>query len=92
MDEALSDSPGRACVITFAEELVPSPGITSIIVEHPTKEGPCGARGIGELVSIPTAPAMINAMDHACGVRVRNLPVDQDWLARQLAAKPRGGK
>jgi xanthine dehydrogenase molybdenum-binding subunit len=53
-------------------------------VEHPTSEGPYGAKGVGEIVSIPTAPAITNAIYHACGVRVRRLPVDQDWLARQI--------
>ncbi|MBN1640338.1 MAG: GNAT family N-acetyltransferase [Anaerolineae bacterium] len=45
------------------------------IVEHPTAEGPYGAKGIGELPSIPTAPAICNAIYAATGVRVRVLPV-----------------
>jgi xanthine dehydrogenase YagR molybdenum-binding subunit len=40
---------------------------------------------VGEIVSIPTAAAITNAIYHACGVRVRRLPVDQDWLALALA-------
>jgi xanthine dehydrogenase molybdenum-binding subunit len=65
--------------------IVQTPEITSIIVEHPVSSGPYGAKGVGEIVSIPTTPAITNAIYHACGVRVRRLPVDQDWLARQLA-------
>ena len=61
------------------------PEIVSIIVEHPTSEGPYGAKGVGEITSIPTPPAIANAIYNACGVRVKRLPVDQDWLARQLA-------
>lgn len=64
--------------------IVHSPQIISFIVEHPTADGPYGAKGIGEIVSIPTAPAITNAIYHACGVRVKRLPVDQDWLVRQL--------
>jgi xanthine dehydrogenase molybdenum-binding subunit len=45
------------------------------IVEHPTAEGPYGAKGIGELPSIPTAPAICNAIYAATGVRVQELPV-----------------
>jgi CO/xanthine dehydrogenase Mo-binding subunit/aerobic-type carbon monoxide dehydrogenase small subunit (CoxS/CutS family) len=44
------------------------------IVEHPTADGPYGAKGIGELPSIPTAPAICNAIYHAVGVRVQKLP------------------
>jgi selenium-dependent xanthine dehydrogenase len=65
--------------------IVHTPEITSIIVEHPVSSGPYGAKGVGEIVSIPTPPAITNAIFNACGVRVRRLPVDQDWLVRQLA-------
>ena len=70
--------------------IVQTPEITSIVVEHPVSTGPYGAKGVGEIVSIPTTPAITNAIFHACGVRVRRLPVDQDWLARQLAEKGTG--
>jgi xanthine dehydrogenase molybdenum-binding subunit len=62
-----------------------SPDITSILVESPCSHGPYGAKGIGEITSIPTSAAITNAIYHACGVRVRRLPVDQDWLAMELA-------
>jgi len=65
--------------------IIHTPEITSIIVEHPVSSGPYGAKGVGEIVSIPTPPAITNAIFNACGVRVRRLPVDQDWLVRQLA-------
>ncbi len=67
--------------------IVQTPEITSIVVEHPVSSGPYGAKGVGEIVSIPTTPAITNAIFYACGVRIRRLPVDQDWLARQLAEK-----
>jgi CO/xanthine dehydrogenase Mo-binding subunit len=61
-----------------------TPEISSIVIEHPTAEGPFGAKGVGEISSIPTTPAITNAIYHACGVRIRNLPVDQDWLALEI--------
>lgn len=67
--------------------IVHTPEIIPIVVEHPAAEGPYGAKGIGEITSIPTAPAITNAITHACGVRIFRLPVDQDWLARQLASR-----
>ena len=56
------------------------------IVEHPTSTGPFGAKGVGELPSIPTSPAITNAIYNATGVRVMSLPVDQDALLRVIKA------
>ena len=39
---------------------------------------------MGELPSIPTSPAITNAIYRATGVRVRSLPVDQDELLRAI--------
>jgi xanthine dehydrogenase molybdenum-binding subunit len=61
-----------------------TPEITSIVVEHPTAEGPYGAKGVGEVVSIPTTPAITNAIYNAVGVRFDRLPVDQEVIARTL--------
>ncbi len=65
--------------------IVQAPEIIPIVVEHPTSEGPYGAKGVGEVSSIPTTPVITNAINNACGIRVRTLPVDQDWLALELA-------
>jgi xanthine dehydrogenase molybdenum-binding subunit len=64
-----------------------TPEITSIIVEHPTADGPYGAKGVGEICTIPTTPAITNAIYHAVGVRVDRLPVDQEMVARALWAR-----
>jgi xanthine dehydrogenase molybdenum-binding subunit len=61
-----------------------TPEITSIIVEHPTAEGPYGAKGVGEICSIPTTPAITNAIYNAVGVRIDKLPVDQELIAREI--------
>lgn len=61
-----------------------TPEITSIIVEHPTADGPYGAKGVGEISSIPTTPAITNAIYNAVGVRIDKLPVDQELIARTL--------
>lgn len=61
-----------------------TPEIISIVVEHPTAEGPYGAKGVGEIVSIPTTPAITNAIYNAVGVRVDSLPVDQEQIAARL--------
>jgi xanthine dehydrogenase molybdenum-binding subunit len=63
-----------------------APAIISHIVEHETAAGPFGAKGVGELPSIPTSPAITNAIYRATGVRVRSLPVDQDELLRAISS------
>ncbi|MBZ0130527.1 MAG: molybdopterin-dependent oxidoreductase [Rhodobacteraceae bacterium] len=50
------------------------PRITSIFIEKPEPEGPFGARGLGEHVLIPTAPAILNAIRHASGARLTQVP------------------
>ncbi|HTV69738.1 MAG TPA: molybdopterin cofactor-binding domain-containing protein [Rhizobiaceae bacterium] len=50
------------------------PPIETILVEVPDPEGPFGAKGLGEHVLIPTAPAILNAIRHATGVLVTKVP------------------
>ncbi len=65
-----------------------TPEITSLIVEHPTAEGPYGAKGVGEICSIPTTPAITNAIYNAVGVRVDSLPVNQEKILWALINTP----
>jgi xanthine dehydrogenase molybdenum-binding subunit len=58
--------------------------IKVIIVEDPTSEGPYGGKGVGEISTMPVPPAIVNAIYNACGIRFKNIPIDQDWLALQL--------
>jgi xanthine dehydrogenase YagR molybdenum-binding subunit len=50
------------------------------IDEHDPHVNPMGAKGIGEIGMVGTAAAIANAVHHATGVRVRNLPVRLDKL------------
>ena len=52
-----------------------SPKVISIMEEHPITSGPFGAKGVGEIVSIPTPPAITNALYNAIGMRVDSLPI-----------------
>ncbi|MGB8645637.1 MAG: molybdopterin cofactor-binding domain-containing protein [Anaerolineae bacterium] len=61
-----------------------TPEIVSFVVEEESSTGPYGAKGIGEISSIPTTPAITNAIYNAVGVRIRRLPVDQDSLLRAM--------
>jgi CO/xanthine dehydrogenase Mo-binding subunit len=64
-----------------------TPEVISFFIEHETNDGPYGAKGVGELASIPTTPAIINAIYNATGVRCYSLPADKKWLKSRLAAE-----
>ncbi|MCA9907363.1 MAG: xanthine dehydrogenase family protein molybdopterin-binding subunit, partial [Anaerolineae bacterium] len=61
-----------------------APEIVSRLVEDRAAEGPYGAKGVGEIPSINTTPAICNAIYNATGVRIYSLPVDQDALLRAI--------
>jgi len=58
-----------------------------IIKETPRAKGPLGATGIGEMTMVSTAPAVINAIYDACGVRIFDLPATPEKIKAALAAK-----
>lgn len=62
------------------------PEITSHLVEARSSDGPYGAKGVGEIPSINTTPAICNAIYNATGVRIYSIPVDQDALLLALRA------
>ena len=68
-----------------------TPQITSFVVEHPTRDGPYGAKGVGEIAGIPTAPAITNAIFNAVGVRVDHLPADHEFIWKELEKQKTNG-
>ena len=81
-----TDRIGRYRVPRFVD----SPHIKSLFVEAPTSHGPYGAKGIGELVCVPTAPAIANAIYHAIGFRAHSLPIKTEQIKAWLANKESG--
>lgn len=59
----------------------------SFVDEHDPHVNPLGAKGAGELATIGVAPAIANAVYHATGRRVRDLPITAEQLLR-LAQQP----
>ncbi len=62
------------------------PPVESILIEVPDPEGPFGAKGLGEHVLIPTAPAILNAIRHATGALVRKLPATPTRVLEAIGA------
>jgi CO/xanthine dehydrogenase Mo-binding subunit len=51
--------------------------------EHPYEHGPGGAKGIGELPMDGPAPAILNAVEDATGIRFNHVPLlAEDFLER----------
>lgn len=66
------------------------PPIETILVEVPDPEGPFGAKGLGEHVLIPTAPAILNAIRHAVGVEVTKVPATPSRILAAIRAREAG--
>lgn len=75
----------------FTDYVLPTaldvPAIEVAIVEKPAPKGPFGAKGVAEASLLPTAPAIVNAIYDAVGVRIRELPATPEKIVAGLKAK-----
>ncbi|MBI5967648.1 MAG: molybdopterin-dependent oxidoreductase [Deltaproteobacteria bacterium] len=82
---------GKPANTNFRDYRVPTsldaPEVTSIFVEAAHKEGPYGAKGVGEPALAPTAPAIGNAVYDAIGVRIKDLPITPEKVLKALREK-----
>ena len=85
--------PGRT--ENLHDYLIPScgdmPEIETIFIEKPDPVGPMGAKGLGEHVLIPTAPAILNAIHDATGAWVERLPALPHRVLAAIDAAGGGG-
>jgi xanthine dehydrogenase molybdenum-binding subunit len=62
------------------------PEVKVLFVEHEGDDGPYGAKSVGEIATVPTAAAVVNAVSHALGVTFTDLPVTPEKVIAALAA------
>ncbi len=79
----------KALTKEFSTYLIPTvldiPDRTrSVILEYPDPIGPYGARGMGEMPYLPFAPAVIDAVHQATGVRFHSFPLTAENVLRGL--------
>ncbi|MFL0267105.1 xanthine dehydrogenase family protein molybdopterin-binding subunit [Candidatus Clostridium radicumherbarum] len=78
----------------FSDYIIPTskdiPKVKSYFIEEIEESGPYGAKGLGEPAMIPTAPAILNAIYDAVGVRIYDMPATCDKLL--LAIKNKNNK
>ncbi len=63
------------------------PEISPILIETIDPNGPFGAKGIGECAMVPTAPAVVNAIYDAVGIRIKDLPATSEKIFDALKEK-----
>ena len=67
------------------------PDVDTIIVESDDPEGPFGAKECGEGALSPIIPAVCNAIYNAVGVRVMRVPVDPDYIIKEIERLRKAG-
>ena len=92
LGEQLLYEGGRAVNPSYADYVLTraphAPPVDVVFVGTGSPRGPHGAKSIAEIALMPTAAAVANAVAHAVGVRVRELPISPDRVVRGLRAAP----
>jgi CO/xanthine dehydrogenase Mo-binding subunit len=70
--------------ILTAKDAIP---LQTVTIETDDKDGPYGAKGIGEPGCVPTAPAIANAIYDAIGVRITDLPITPERVLAAIKKK-----
>jgi len=79
---------GKVATTHFGEYKIPTikdvPPFKSSVTEQPQGAGPYNSMPIGETANIPTAAAIANAVEDACGVRIKSLPITAEKIFEAL--------
>jgi 4-hydroxybenzoyl-CoA reductase subunit alpha len=67
-----------------------TPEIHTILVETDDPEGPFGAKEAGQGPLLPVIPAIANAIHHAVGIRIDEVPITPDKILKALEEKRLG--
>ena len=82
------DDDGQLLTATLTDYALPRaamiPPIETVLLEIPSPHGPFGAKGVGEPPAIPGPAAVANAIRDAAGVRMTELPIRPEKVARRL--------
>lgn len=71
--------------IMTASDLPLNADVAAMSEPTPLDKGPYGAKGIGEVVMIPVAPAISNAVCRAVGVRIKELPMTPEKIVKAMS-------
>jgi putative selenate reductase molybdopterin-binding subunit len=86
--EQVTISDGKVATTNFGEYKIPTikdvPVFKSSVAERPKGAGPYDSMPIGETANVPTAAAIANAVEDACGVRITSLPITAEKIYEAL--------
>ncbi len=92
------DAEGQPVTTTFADYLLPTatemPHFETLYKESPSPHNPLGVKGVGEVGVIPSAAAVISAIEDALspfGVHIAQMPIPPDKLVALIAAAKADG-
>ena len=81
-------SDGKVATTHFGEYKIPTikdvPVFKGSVTQEPHGAGPYDSMPIGETGNIPTAAAIANAVEDACGVRITSLPITAEKIHAAL--------
>jgi CO/xanthine dehydrogenase Mo-binding subunit len=93
-EEYFFNDQGHMANATFLDYRMPTaldlPMIDTVIVEVPNPAHPFGVRGTGEVPIVPPLAAVSNAIYHAVGVRVNELPMSPGAVLEAMWKKDNG--
>jgi CO/xanthine dehydrogenase Mo-binding subunit len=86
------DQQGHLLNPSFTDNKIPTAAdlpldVESIVVETPQRDGPYGARGVGEHSMISIAAALGNAIQQSCGAELTHMPIRFEDVWRALRNK-----
>lgn len=94
-EEIVFDAKGRVTSTRFSRyNVINAPDMPEVrvaLIEEGEESGPFGAKSIGEVSIVPTAPAVINAINHALGTNITVLPAIPERIVEAIKSKSGDG-
>jgi len=90
-EQVVVDEAGRSGVAGFKNYHIVNapdmPEVQVLLVEHEGDDGPFGAKSVGEIATVPTAPAVVNAVNHALATQLSELPLTPERILAALRGR-----
>jgi xanthine dehydrogenase molybdenum-binding subunit len=90
-EELTFDSKGRPSAVNFDKyhmfNAPDMPDVEVLLVEEGEEGGPFGAKSVGEIAAVPSAPAVANAVNRALGTELTVLPLTPARIVEAINKK-----
>jgi carbon-monoxide dehydrogenase large subunit len=90
-EHIVHDNDGQPLATNFADYLLPTatelPRMETIYTESPTELNPLGAKGVGEVGTVPAAAAIISAIEDALSefaIRISQVPISPQYIRARV--------